>query len=143
MKREKIIKLAQESGLHKRHIPENADEWWCFTSGIERFAAAIEAEKDETIAGQQARIETLSEVLFRYASRDDITHEAGVRDALSRTDDLSALNKAKAQVLKELAKKCLDEMESGGDLFSDGRNAGCAVCSSFADQMAQELRAQK
>ena len=133
MNREKIIKLAEECGV------EIYSRYTCvFPQDLERFAAAIEAEKDaiilvlekelkalknyrdllsevlvetynreteqsKIIAGQQARIETLSEVLFRYASRDDITHEAGVRDALSRTDDMSALADHRIQVIKEMA----------------------------------------
>ena len=99
MKREEIIKMAEEAGL-------KTQEWWCYTSHMERFAALVElvdaykalaAGQAEIIAAQQARITELLEVMRRLAfTGGSINSWDGVQKALSRTDDLSALNEHEA-----------------------------------------------
>ena len=105
MNREEIIKLAED------------------------LRSISDTVKSEIIAAQQARIAELIGVVAWYCRTEiaRFNHSNDVGDkALSRTDDLSALNEAKAQVLEEAARTICED--------------------NFAYRlmrMAQELRAKK
>ena len=94
MNREKIILLALRCG----DTPIGGLHTFC-VEGLERFAAAIEAEQAEIIAAQQARIAELVDGLKSLLNGET---EVLARSAIYRTDDLSALNEAKAQVLDDV-----------------------------------------
>lgn len=150
MNREKIIKLALKCGestigglrLHTFCVEE-----------LERFAAAIEAEQAEVIASQQARIagynqwgrEVIAEMQRHADKLENTSLEISCRllmkfKSMASTDDLSALNEAKAKVLDEAA-DCFSGVLAYNFLAPDCREYGRDVAIEL-NYMAQEIRGQ-